>query len=172
MFAIELLHKFAPDEERRQAVKVWDYCAEHLTYNERCDVDKLKDAFGAASSAAMARSMQHVGPLGDALDLMSTVADAGEALCHFVLTRALLNPHELAAAKTGIAECWLVVSDMLAKLDTEAQRGCMAGLAAANEFLDWAPERFVPLFEDLEAHARKKFPHLAANDQPKEGTDV
>jgi hypothetical protein len=67
---------------------------------------------------------------GDALDLMATVASAGEALCQFVLNRALMNPHELAAAKTGIAECWLAVSDMLAKLDTRAQRGCMAGLTA------------------------------------------
>lgn len=171
MFIIEMLHKFAPDTERRQAAKVWDNCAEHLTYNERCDVDKLKDALAAASMASMVRSMQHVGPVGDALDLMSTVADAGEALCHFVLTRALLNPHELAAAKTGIAECWLTVSDMLAKLDTEEQRHCMAGISHATEFLTWAPERFVPLFEDLEAHARKKFPHLAANE-PKEGTHV
>jgi hypothetical protein len=172
MFAIEILHKFTPDEERRQAAKVWDNCAEHLTYAERCDVEKLMEALEAEGNRAMVLGMQHVGPIGDALDLACTVASAGEALCQFALSRALLNPHELAAAKCGIAECWLAVSDTLTKLDfsTVSNERHDANTDAAIAFLNWAPDRFVPLFEDLEAHARKKFPHLAANDEAqKEG---
>lgn len=168
MFTVEILHTFAPDEERRQAAKVWDNCAEHLTYAERQDVAKLCEALEGAGHSAAVRSMQHVGPVGEALELMATIASAGEALCQFVLHRALMNPHELAAAKTGIAECWLTVSDMLAKLDTDEMRHSMAGISHATEFLTWAPDRFVPLFTDLEAHARKKFPHLAAANDQKE----
>lgn len=169
MFAVEILHKFTPDAERRDAAKVWDCSAEHLTHAERCDIEKLMEALAGASNEAATRSMQRVGPVGDALDLMATIASAGEALCQFILNRPLMNSHELAAAKVGISECWLAVSDMLAKIDTATS---MATLKHCNEFLDWAPDRFVPLFGDLEAHARKKFPHLAANDQPKEGENV
>jgi hypothetical protein len=171
MFAIEILHKFAPDEERRHAAKVWDNSAEHLTYAERLDVEASAVALETAGHGPW-RSMQHVGPVGDALDLMATVASAGEALCQFVLNRALINPHELAAAKTGIAECWLAVSDMLAKMESESsERHSMAGRTRPPSFWIGRPSAS-SLFEDLEAHARKKFPHLAANDQPKEGVNV
>lgn len=171
MFAIELLHKFTPSDDRRHEAKVWDNCAEHLTYAERQDVERLSSALDTEGNRALCLSFQHLGPIGDALDLACTVASAGEALCQFALTRALLNPHELAAAKTGIAECWLAVSDLMAKLDlsTVSSETHDKNTDVAKEFLNWAPERFVPLFEDLEAHARKKFPHLAANDEPKEG---
>jgi hypothetical protein len=159
MFAIELLHSFTPDVARQEAARV--YCgAEHLTYAERVDVENIRDALSNASHALGARSMQHVGPVGDALDFGATIASAGEALCSFVLTRALVNPHELVAAKVGIAECQLASSNLLALLDTEEQRKSMAGLAHANEFLDQNVEKFTPLFEDLERQARKRFPHL------------
>jgi hypothetical protein len=164
MFAVELLHSYAPDEERRQKAKVWDYTAEHLTYAERESVGTLYEALNAASNKLAAFSMQHVGPVGDALDLGATIASAGEALCQFAMTRALMNPHELAAVKCGIAECWLNVSDLLAKFcDDEAFRLSMAGVTHASEFLEAAAPKFVPLFEDLERHARKRFPHLAEN---------
>jgi hypothetical protein len=172
VMAIEILHTFAPDEDRRQKAKVWDCSIEHLTAAERNDVAAICAAIETAGHGCTVRSMQHVGPVGDALDLLATIASAGEALCQFVLNRALINPLELAAAKTGIAECWLTVSDMLPKFESDELRKTMAALAHANEFLDWAPDRFVPLFTDLEAHARKKFPHLAADDNPKEGVHV
>jgi hypothetical protein len=163
MFAIELLKTYAPDEERRQKAKVWDYTVEHLTYAEREAITTICEACERASNTLAAFSMQHVGPVGDALDLGATIASAGEALCQFVLTRALLNPHELAAAKCGIAECWLNVSDLLATFcDNEEYRLSTAGLDAAQKFLNTAVPLFVPLFEDLERHARARFPHLGA----------
>jgi hypothetical protein len=161
MFAIELLKTYAPDEARRQAAKVWDYTAEHLTYAERKAIQTIAEAAENAGHKLAAFSMQHVGPVGDALDLGATIASAGEALCQFVLTRALMNPHELAAAKCGIAECWLNVSELLAKFcDDEEFRLSMAGLDHAAKFLETAVPIFTPLFEDLERHARERFPHL------------
>jgi hypothetical protein len=173
MFAVELLHTYAPDEERRQNAKVWDYTAEHLTYAERQAIATIAEACEAASNRLAAFSMQHVGPVGDALDLGATIASAGEALCQFALTRALMNPHELAAAKCGIAECWLNVSDLLTKFcDDDAFRKSMAGLDHAKQFLDTAVPLFTPLFEDLERHARKRFPHMAAAAQHDEKGNV
>jgi replicative DNA helicase len=160
MFAVELLHRYTPDLARREAVKVYDTAPEHLSYAERIDVQTIAERLEANGHALNARSMQHVGPLGDALDLGATVAAAGEAVCQFVLHRALVNPFELAAAKTAIAECQLASSNLLALLDTEEQRKSDAAHDVAKEFLAMAPERFVPLFEDLERHARKRFPHL------------
>lgn len=165
MFAIELLHNYTPEQRRREAAKVIDNTAEHLTAAERADVEKLGQSLDAASNTFAVFAMQHVGPMYDACDLASTIAAAGEALCQFALTRALINPHELAAVKTGIAECWLAVSDLLAKVGEEGQRQSMAGHAAAREFIETQPERFIPLFEDLEAQARRKFPHMFAEDE-------
>lgn len=170
MLAIELLHKFTPDAERIAVAKVAP--AEHLSYAERLDVERISREIEKCGNMLTARSMQHLGPVGDALDLAATVASAGEACCQFVLNRALMNPHELTAAKVAISECALAASNMLTLLESDEQRASVFGQKAAEEFMEWAPERFVPLFEDLEAHARKRFPHLAVNDQPKEGKHV
>lgn len=161
MFGVELLHTYKPDDERRHTAKVWDNTAEHLTYAEREAIGQLHDALESGGNTLTVYSMQHVGAVGNALDLAATVASAGEALCSFVLSRSLLNPHELADAKCGIAECWLNVSDVLAKLCDDTYRHSPAGLAYATEFLERAAPLFTPLFEDLERHTRKRYPHLA-----------
>jgi hypothetical protein len=172
MFAIELLHTYAPDLARREKVKVYDTAPEHLSYAERCQVELISAQLEQTGLSLAARSMQHVGPLGDALDLGATVASAGEAICSFVLHRALLNPFELANAKTAIAECQLASSNLLALLDTEEQRKSDAAHDVATQFLATAPDQFVPLFEDLERHARKRFPHLGPQLDEKGSVNV
>lgn len=164
MFAVEILHTFAPDEDRLAKAKV-AVGPEHLSAAERIDVEKIMVALVTEGNRAGSLSLQHVGPVGDTLDLLSTIGSAGEALCQFTLNRALMNPHELAAAKAGIAECWLAVSDTLAMFDFNdtTMAAHVKNFDTANLFLSWAIDRFVPLFSDLEAHAQKKFPHLAAN---------
>jgi hypothetical protein len=171
MFAIELLHSFAPDAARYELAKVYDNTAEHLTYAERCDVEHIREQLARNGNGLSARSMQHVGPVGDALDLGATVASAGEALCTFVLTRPLMNPHELAAAKVGIAECQLASSNLLGLLDSEEQRKSMAGYSHAEQFLATAPQ-FVPLFEDLERRVRERFPDMGKQLDERGATDV
>lgn len=160
MFAIEILHTYAPDTERREAAKVYDLRPEHLSYAERIDVEAIRDQLERTGHGLSARAMQHVGPVGDALEFGATIASAGEAVCNFILNRALMNPHELAHAKVAISECWKEAVGALNVLDGEEARQSMAGLDFAGKFLERAAPLFVPLFEDLERHARKRFPHL------------
>lgn len=161
---VELLHTFAPDTARREAVKVWDTTAEHLTYEERQTVGRIADELETLICELDVRAMQHCGPVGDALDFASTIACAGEAMARFMLSRPLVNPVELAAAKVAMAECCKWSGEARTKLDTDEDRHSMAGLAFAIEFTATGAPLFEQLFNDLEANAVKRFPHLAAND--------
>jgi hypothetical protein len=138
----------------------------HLAAAERDHFAVLSVEFENDTQRAETRGRTVMGVEADAFDLCATICSAGEALCKFILGRSLIHPFELALAKHAIASCKVASHFFL--------HGDMLALSAkekAENFVAIAPT-FIPIFDDLEAHAVKKFPHLAGANNGGEQTNA
>jgi hypothetical protein len=159
----EILLTFAPDTMRGDAVSVFNDRPEHLSASERHHYQGVRDDFEQRYMQLATLETTVMGDKAELLDLAMTVASAGEAMCEFMLNRALMNPAELFAAKVAVAEGLAFTNR--ARVCCVAPEEERFTRVTPDDLIAEGVAAFTPLFEDLERHAHKRFPHLVGPEQ-------